>query len=199
MLARSLPLGAAVAAFALAPGVASAAPVQNSFQEGYTAQAEVVLPDGRRASVALSEYIGGHREDAWGELYLEVACESSRTCLHGGSGMLDLTDAQVDFSRSLTRASATDLEITLYGWDDRQSLDQVTHQVTVSVRFEGSGKVTGDASHGDLCWSTMGAACQSVIVDASRSATGTLTLDGQTATGSGSLARGHHLSVGAPR
>ena len=200
MHARALPFLAG-AVLVLLPGVASAAPstaaVQNTFGDSRIAQGEVVLPDGRMATVWLGQYGGTGQAGAWSELYVEVECESTSSCLEGGSGLADLTPGQVEFSGGLREASVTDIDLTLYSWDER-SQDQIQRQVTVSAAFEGTGQVTRDAAHGDQC-SVMGATCQSVTVEASRSAVASLTLDGKTGTGTGTLSSGRYLSVGAPR
>jgi hypothetical protein len=198
VLTRSLFAAVAVAAAVLVPSAASAAPAergaaQQTLGEGFRAEAVVELPDGRSANVSVGVYRRGPEDAWWGELELEVACESSYSCREGGSGVADLTGAQLDFSRSLTRASAIDVPITLFSWDDRYSLNQVERQVIVSVWFTGGGTGTHDTSLGEQCWVFAGE-CRSVSVDATRSATARLTGDVE-GSGPGSVSYGRTVIV----
>jgi hypothetical protein len=199
VLTRSLFAAVVVAAAVLVPSAASAAPADRgvahqSTGEGFRAQAVVELPDGRPASVTVAVYRRGPEENWQGELELEVACESSYSCREGGSGLVDLTGAQLDLSRSLSLASATDVPITLFSWDDRYAQNQVERQVTVSVWFTGTGTATHDSSLGEQCWAFAGE-CRSVSVDASRSATARLTLGDVEANGTGSVSYGRTVVV----
>jgi hypothetical protein len=167
------------------------------FSAGYHATAEAVLPDGRLARVSLGEHRGASQDGWRGYLGLDVRRDANSW--QAASGFAQLTDDQVEFSRNLGGASATDIPVTLvtYGWGSTGPT-QTTEDVIVSVVFTGTGDVTRDTYRGDLCGDG-GRECQSVRVDAHRDATGQLLVDGVTGTGVGTLSYGHGVDVAAPK
>jgi hypothetical protein len=68
----------------------------------------------------------------------------------------------------------------------------------VSVQFTGTGEVSRTTDKGELCGDGS-RECQSIRIYASRSATGTVTLDDQTASGEGTLSFVQGLDVAAPK
>lgn len=210
MLRRSLFLTAAAAvSVALVPGTASAtpdpAPVENSFGGGYSADVRVVLSDGRHATAWLGEY-GGPRQYEWDrELYLtvwsEYTCYEVHTCQGpAASGLATLTAEQLDFSRDLSGVSATDVPVTLQTWsyDMTDGYTSTQETVTVSAAFAGTGEVSRTSDKGALCGDGS-RECQSLRLSASRGATGTVTVDGRTGSGEGSLSFVQGLDVAAPK
>jgi hypothetical protein len=201
LLRRALPVAVAAAAFVLVPTTASAtpaqAPVENMFSAGYYATAEMVLSDGRLASVSLSEYRGASQDGWHGSLGLSVRRDANSW--QAASGYAQVTDEQVDFRRNLGGASAIDIPVTLvtYGWGPTGPT-QTKEDVIVSVVFTGTGDVTRETYRGDMCGDG-GRTCQSVRVGAHREATGELLVDGLTGTGVGSLSYGQGVDVAAPK
>ena len=206
---RALAVAFAGAALISVPGAASAtpapSPVENTFGGGYSADVRVVLPDGRHATAWLGEY-GGPRQYEWDrELYLtvwsEYTCYEVHTCQGApASGLATLTADQLAFSRDLDGVSAVDVPVTLQSWsrDATGGYSSTQESVTVSVVFTGTGEVSRTTDKGKLCGDGS-RECQSLRVSASRSATGTVTLDRQTASGEGSLSFVQGLDVAAPK
>jgi hypothetical protein len=210
VLRRSLPIASvAAAAVALLPGTASAvpggAPVDNTFSASYSANAELVLPDGRHASVWLGEHRGASQAGWRGQLNLtvwsEYTCWEIYTCQEGyASGYAELTDEQVTFGRSLATASATDVPITLgtSSWDPETGEFRTSQEtVTVSVLFTATGAVERSASHGKVCGDGE-RECQSVRLYVNREATATVTLGDQAGVGGGSMSYAQGVDAAAP-
>lgn len=104
-------------------------------------------------------------------------------------GNATLTEAQVNFSRNLDGVAVADVPLTLYtvassSIDDLA--DPTSHEVTVSIRFSGTGDVTRSSNKGDMCGFGSGV-CQSHWLTADRDALVDFALDGQTASGPGHL------------
>jgi hypothetical protein len=210
MLRRALPvLSAAAAALVLVPGSASAtpapAPVENTFGGGYSADVRVVLSDGRHATAWLGEFGGPRQYEPDRELYLtvwsEYTCYEVYTCQGPqASGLATLTAEQLDFSRDLRGASVTDVPVTLQSWsyDPTDGYTSTQESVTVSVVFTGTGEVSRTTEKGELCGDGS-RECQSIRISASRGATGTVTLDGRTVSGEGSLSFVQGVDVAAPK
>jgi hypothetical protein len=210
MLSRVLPVAVAAAALALIPSTASAtpepAPVENIFAAGYNANVEVLLPDGRHASAWIGEYRGASQYGWERELSLRVwseyPCYGTWTCRSGeASALVTLTDEQVDFSRDLGEASATDVDVTLRSWTWDPTTGHYTsteEPVTVSLLFTGIGDVNRSTDRGDLCGDG-GRECQSIRMGADREAIGTVTLDEHIASGPGSLSYVQGVDAAAPK
>lgn len=195
MLRRVLPVAAAAAALVCIPSTAMAtapqAPVENLFSAAYFGYSDLALPDGRQLMATLIEYRGASQNGWSGELSVEV---TDGSCSLYSCGMIDswgtatLTEAQVAFSRDLSSASSVEVPMTLF--TSSPSSDFLAppdaSQVTVSVRFNGTGDVARDSYRGDLCGDGM-RVCQSHRVGADRDATVEATFDGQSASGSGHL------------
>jgi hypothetical protein len=211
MLRRSLPVvAAAAAAIALAPGVASAtpapAPVENQFGGGYSANASVDLPGGLHADVWLGEFTGYGRYDDQQELYVrltsEYVCWETYTCFKDeGQTWMPLTGEQVHFSRSLSGVSLAEFDVTLdaFTFDPDGGYPSVDERpATISVVLTGTGDIDRTATHQTMCGDG-GRECESIRVDATREAQATVTVDGATGTGTGSLSYMKGLDVAAPK
>jgi hypothetical protein len=106
----------------------------------------------------------------------------------------------VAFSRNLDSGSAVDVPMTLY--TASSSTDYLAppdaSQVTVSIRFSGTGAVARDSYKGDLCGDGS-RVCQSHRLSAQRDATVEATFDGQSASGLGHLYYGLSTDTAAPK
>jgi hypothetical protein len=209
MSRRALPVAVAAAALVLVPSTASAtpvqAPVENIFGAGYSADSRVVLDDGRHATVWIGEYRGAPRDGWEREIYVSVwseyTCYEIYTCqTPAASGGATLTGQQVDFSRDLRQASVTDVPLTLRTWayDPVSGYTSTEESVVVSASFTGTGEVTRNATHGDLCGDG-GRTCESIRITANRGAEATVTLDDRTGTGSGALSYMQGIDAAAPK
>ena len=209
MFRRSFAVAAAIASVVLVPGTASAtpapAPVENTFGGGYSADVQVILPDGRHATAWLGEYRNAHQDGTQRELFLNVwseyTCHEIYTC-HGpqASGSVQLTEKQLDFSRDLKGVSVTDIPVTLLSWsyDWTNGYTSSEESVTVSVQFTGTGEVNRTTDKGELCGDGS-RECQSIRIYASRGATGAVTVNGETVTGEGTMSFVQGLDVAAPK
>jgi len=210
MLRRSLPvIATAAAAFALAPGVASAtpapAPVENLFGGGYSASASVVMPGGQHADVWLGQFAGHGQYDDQQELFVslwsEHVCYETITCRQDeGQASVSFTGEQVHFSRSLSGVSLLELDVTFraFTYDPATGFSSVERPATIGVVFTGTGDIDRTATHQKMCGDG-GRECESIRVDATREAEVTATVDGQTGTGTGSLSYMKSLDVAAPK
>jgi hypothetical protein len=208
LLRRALPAALAAAAFVLIPSAASAtpepAPVENYMFTGYYGDANVALADGRSVQVSLSEF-----REAGPEVLARLSVSTFREapCTWGpgtcqtdyAGGSVDLSDAQVHFSRSLGGASVSDVPVTIVRWVyGPGGSTQVEEHVTVSVVLTGTGPVTRDAYRGEMCGDGS-RECQSIRVESSRAAVSEVTFGDETVTGEGSLSRGHSIDAAAPK
>jgi hypothetical protein len=207
VLRRSLPIAAiAAAVVTLVPGTAAAtpepAPVDNMFSASYSAEVQLVMPDGRHARLSLVEGRGASQDGWQGQLSINLWSETpcwGYICQSGWtSGYTELTDAQVDFDRSLASASATDIPVTLVSWEYSPETGMIEHeeQIMVSAAFTGTGPVDRATYRGDTCIDGV-RECESIRVDSYRTATATLTVGDQVAKGAGSLHYGHGVDAAA--
>ena len=87
------------------------------------------------------------------------------------------------------------MPVTLEGFGP-EGCTPVEEQVTISVVLTGTGPVSRDAYRSTEC--PMGGECQSVRVEASRTAVSEVTFGSGTVSGAGSLFRGHSVDAAAP-
>ena len=109
---------------------------------------------------------------------------------------MQLADDQIDFGRDLKSASAVAVPVRLtkfLSWDWATGPVYAEKTVSVSLIISGSGPLSHDADHGDLCQA--GYACHGTRVDSFREGPGVLTVDGATLEGVGVV--GHGLAVDA--
>jgi hypothetical protein len=200
-------VAAAAVVVALVPGTASATPqqaaVDNYQGTQYFGTTQVLLSDGRTADISVME----DRSPRSGlRAFLSVSTFRETPCQWGpgicptdfGSGFAELSKGQLDFDRSLGGASVTDIPVTIvtYGYGPG-GFTQVAETVSVSVVLTGTGRASHTASHSTEC--PMGGECQSIRVEASRAAIAQVIVGTATASGEGSLFRGHSVDAAAPK
>lgn len=190
MIRRTLPLlAAAAAAFALVPGTASAAPgqapPQNAFWADYSVSGLVELSERRQVQYSLVEHRDAH-QDGW-SASLSLSTWTYRPCGRGQcqddylTGHVELDAEDVLFDRNLSQASVTDVPVMMrsMGWSWPGGLTYTdVDEVVVSLQFDASGKISRSVYHGDLC-SDGQTACQANRLTASRTASGTVTVDAE--------------------
>ena len=204
MLRRALPVAVATAALAFLPATASAAPtsapVKITAFTSYQALATVQLPDGRRvqATVSKTSALDGRGWHSSLTLWVQPSldCLAVGDCDSGtGLGSVVLGDRQLRFDQSLRTVSVAEVTLDLHRHDYNASAS-TEEPVTVAVEFTGTGKTARNVEHSRTCGA--GGACQSLRIDVERAARATLTVDGESATASGSLSHNTSLDVGAP-
>ena len=132
----------------------------------YFGTATVHLSDDRMANVSVMEdRSAGSDVRAFLSLsmYRETPCQwGSGICTSGyGSGYAQLSNEQIDFDRSLGRASVTDvpyLDTIVTYVVGPNGYTQVEETVTISVVLTGTGPVSRDAYRSNEC--PMGGECQ---------------------------------------
>ncbi|SDG23330.1 hypothetical protein [Klenkia brasiliensis] len=203
MRARSrLLLALGPAALAVAAGTASPAQAAPSsgpvgYVVGHHAEAQVLLADGRQASVVVDEYAsGGPSGGRWSEVAVVVACESSRDCATGGEAYLDLDGDVLTVTPGLGRTTLPPVQMTLSGWTDRGAT-QVQTTVTVSAVLTATGPLAATTTRGSDCASPSSTPCRSLTVVTSRPVSAAVTLGGATSNGTGTVSSTRTVSVAA--
>jgi len=192
-LAAALAAASLVAVPTFAEATGEPAPVRNTHGASDYAGFSLSLPGGGFASASISEYVNDGRKVG----FVSVS-ESSGS--RGMSCSAQVDDAQVYFAGNLSSARATSVPLDCTSWDYSNGQSSSTQSTKiVSIAFAGYGPIERGATHSDETCGYGESPCQSIRVDKSRAAKGSVTGLSTPMTGDGHIHLGRYVDAAEPK